>query len=125
MDNLLTDVVPEDAKWLTPEMEQVAMQKAQDRANMERWNRDVSVFTFAILIIVVILLYNDVAVEIVALVAVFGLFAVWLMGWLQGKKLYLQIYREELSNLVQEAKRSEGEEAIEEKIREAMREMWR
>ncbi len=54
------------------DMEQLAKHKARDRVTRERWNRDVTVFTFSILIIVLILLYNDVSMAIVAIVAILG-----------------------------------------------------
>ena len=123
----------EEAKQAGSAMEQLAMQKARDRIKVEKWNRDVTVFAFAILIIVIILLYNEVKTEIVAAAAFFGLLGVWLIGWLQGRQSYQQVYKEELSKLEQDAKEdvnemmkqtSEGD-ALEEKIRMAMRDMWR
>ena len=123
----------QEAKQTGSEMEQVAMQKARDRTKVERWNRDVTVFAFAILIIVMILLFNEVRTEIVAASAFFGLLGVWLMGWLQGRQSYQQVYREELYKLEQDAKeavnevmkQTSEEDAIEEKIRMSMRDMWR
>lgn len=109
------------------------MQKARNKTKVEMWNRDVTVFAFAILIIVVILLFNEVRTEIMAAAALFGLLGLWLMGRLQGRQSYQQVYREELSKLEQEAKeavnkvmkQTSEEDAIEEKIRMAMRDMWR
>ncbi len=110
------------------DMEQLAKHKARDRITRERWNRDVTVFTFSILIIVLILLYNGVTMPIVAIVAILGLLLVWSMGWLEGRQLYQQIYDEELLRLMQEVRsmlRETDSETVEEKIREAMRDMWR
>jgi hypothetical protein len=115
-------------EWVTREMEQAAVKQAKSRTATERWNRDVTVFAFSILIIVVILLESGVGMEIVVPVAVLGLLSIWLMGWLQAKRLYLQIYREELDKLEQTARtiaQDKEEESIEEKLRQAMRDMWR
>lgn len=110
---------------ITPEMEQVAEQRAKERARTSRWDLDVAVFLFAILIIIIILIYQDIRVEIVAPVAVFGLAMVWLVGWRRGKQLYQQFYREEMSNLKRENTEVEEEvakETIEERIQKALRE---
>jgi ABC-type bacteriocin/lantibiotic exporter with double-glycine peptidase domain len=118
----------EHATGLDREIEQVATKRARERTNIEKWNRNVSALAFSILIVVIVLVYNEVSMVVVAPVAVLGLIAIWATGWMQGKRLYLQIYREELSKLQQEVmKTAEGtkEEAIEGKIREAMRDMFR
>jgi len=109
-------------------MEQTAAQRAKDRANAARWNLDIAVFSFALLIIVIILLFQGIGIEIVAPVAVFGLAMVWLAGWWQGRQLYQRFYDEELSKLVRELRRTvKGavEETIEEKVQKALRERWR
>ena len=76
------------AKQASSEMEQATMQKARNKTKVEMWNRDVTVFAFAILIIVVILLFNEVRTEIMAAAALFGLLGLWLMGRLQGRQSY-------------------------------------
>ena len=85
------------AKQDSPEMERRAAQRARDRANAARWNLDVAVFLFAVLIIVIILLFQGIGIEIVGAVAVFGLAMVWVVGWRQGNQLYERFYDEELS----------------------------
>ena len=117
-----------ETKQPDQEMKQLAMRKARSRANTERWDRNVTVFSFAILIIVIILLFQEVGMGIVTPVAVIGLATVWLAGWRQGRQLFVHFYSEELSKLEQasEEKVEEAEEeTIEEKIRKAMRDMWR
>ena len=116
------------ATWVSHDIEQLAKKKARERTAAERWNRDATIFTYCILIIVLILLYNEVGVQIVATVAILGLTLVWVMGWLQGRQLYKQIYGDEVLRLQREVKSMSGEtdgEAIEERIRQAMRDMWR
>ena len=108
-----------------------AGRRAGERARIARWDLDVAVFLFVVLIIVIVLLFQDFGIEIVAPVAILGLIAVWLVGWRRGRQLYQVFYDEELARLtrelVEEEKRSEKtiEETIEEKVQKALRERWR
>ena len=122
----------EVTKRVSPEMEQTAAQRAKDRANAARWNLDIAVFSFAILIIVIILLFQQIRIEVVAPVAIFGLAMVWLTGWRQGRQLYTRFYNEELSKLEQELEKGVTEivektveEAIDERVQKALRERLR
>jgi len=126
LERMMSDT--QDMMKVIQEMEQMAMLKAKSRANTEKWNRDVTVFSFAILVIIVILLFQGIGLGIVAPVAVIGLGAIWLMGWKQGRRIVMRFYSEELSKLEQESEKvtkETEEEAIEEKVRKAMRDMWR
>ena len=103
------------------DIEQTAAQRARDRANAARWNLDIAVFLFAVVIIVIILSFQGIGLEIVASVAVFGLAMVWLCGWRQGKQLYERFYNEELSKLeYEQMKTPKG--TVEEIVQKAMRE---
>jgi len=122
----------EAVKQVSPEMEQTAAQRAKDRANNARWDLNIAIFLFAVLIIVIILLFQGIIIEIVAPIAIFGLAMVWLCGWRRGRQLYHHFYDEELSKLGLEMKRAvEGavkdavEETIEEKVQKALRERWK
>ncbi len=122
----------EVTKQVSPEMEQTAAQRAKDRANAARWNLDIAVFSFAILIIVIILLFQQIRIEVVAPVAIFGLAMVWLTGWRQGRQLYTRFYNEELSKLEQELEKGVTEivektveETIDERVQKALRERLR
>ena len=118
----------EVAKPVSQEMEQLAAQRAKDRAGAARWNLDIAVFAFAVLIIVIILLFQEIGLVIVAPVALFGLAMVWLVGWQRGRQLYPRFYDEELSKLKQELKKTAKEaveETIEERVQKALRERWR
>ena len=110
-------------------MEQKAARRATDRARNARWDLNIAIFLFAILILVIILAtYTKVGVEVVAPVALFGLVMVWLVGWRKGKQLYQRFYEEELARLQYEStKPVKGtvEETIEEKVQKALRERWR
>ena len=123
----------EVAKQVSPEMEQTAVQRARDRAKSARWDLNIAIFLFAVLILVIILAtYTKVGIEVVGPIALFGLIMVWLMGWRKGKQLYQRFYDEELSQLEQELKKAlKGtveetiEETIDEKIEMILRERWR
>jgi len=111
---------------ISMETEKMAKRKAKDRAIEARWNLEIALFLFAVLIMIIILAtYTKVGLEIVAPVAVFGLAMVWLTGWRRGRQLYQRFYEEELSRLQQELKttvKEAVEETIEEKVQKALRE---
>ncbi len=119
----------EVTEQVSPEIVQTAAQRARDRANAARWNLEIAIFLFAVLIIIIILLFQEIRIEIVAPVAIFGLAMVWLAGWRQGRQLYQRFYDEELVKLERELqKAAEGttiEETVEEKVQKALRERWR
>lgn len=81
------------------EQEMVAAWKAREKAKVARWGLDLVVFLFAILITIIILLFQEIRLEFVAVVAVLGLSMVWLAGWRRGKQLYRLFYTDELSRL--------------------------
>lgn len=117
---------------VSPEIELAASQAAKEKAESSKWNLDIAVFLFAVLIIIIILLFEDIGLGVVAPVAVFGLGVVWLVGWRRGKQLYNLFYKEELTRLERASKeRGRGtsektlEETIEEKIQKALRERWK
>jgi len=89
------------SKQLSPEIERAAMRRARERANVSRWELNAVIFLFAILIIIMVLLSQEIGINAVAAVAIFGLGTVWFMGWRKGKQLYEQFYKEELSKLEQ------------------------
>ncbi len=106
------------------ERERLAIQRAKDRARTARWDLNIAIFIFSVLIIVIILLFQGVPLEIVAPVAIFGLGMVWLVGWRQGKQLFKRYYEEELYRLEYE-RNLMVEETIEEAVRKAIRDRLR
>ena len=117
----------EGTKEVRAELEQIAAQRARDRAKAAIWNLDIAVFLFAILIIIIILLFQDISIEIVAPVALFGLVMVWLVGWRRGRQLYQRYYDDELLKLRQETEstvKATAEESIEEIVQKALREKY-
>ena len=119
------------------EINQLAATRAKVRARIARWDLNVALFLFAVLIIVMILLFQEIGVEVVAPIALFGLAMVWLVGWRRGRELYKTFYDEELTKLEQELEKKEKkkekegkiekavEETIDEKIQKALRERWK
>jgi len=115
------------------EMERTAARRARDRASNARWDLNVAIFLFAVLILVIILAtYTRMGLEIVAPIAIFGLAMAWLVGWRRGGQLYQPFYDEELSKLEREIKKAVTEtvkeaveETIEEKVQKALRERWK
>ena len=106
------------------ERERLAIQRAKDRARTGRWDLNIAIFIFSVLIIVIILLFQGVVLEIVAPVAIFGLGMVWLVGWRQGKQLFERYCEEELAKLEYE-RTLKVEETIEETVRKTIRERLR
>ena len=104
--------------------EQRAIQRAQDRARTARWDLNIAIFLFAVLIIIIILLFQGITLEVVAPIAVVGLAMVWLVGWRQGRQLYERFLEEELAKLEFERSRKIGE-TVEEVVQRALRKRWR
>ncbi len=118
----------EVTKQVSPELERIAAVRARDRARTARWDLDITVFLFGILAIIMILLFEEVSVGIVAPVAVFGLAMTWLVGWRRGRQLYQLFYREELATLENELRtevRRVVGETLEEVVQKALRERWK
>ncbi len=128
--------VPEQAN---EEIKRQATRRARERARVARWDLNVAVFLFAVLIIVIILLFQGIGTEVVAPVAVFGLAMVWFVGWRRGRQLYESFYDEEVARLEHDFGKKRKppaqrvgrrvketiEETIEEKVQKALRERWR
>ena len=90
------------------------------------WSLDIAVFLFAVLIIVIILLFQDIGIEIVAPIAIFGLAMTWLEGWRRSRNLYRRFYNEELAKLeLDKVVKGTVEETIEERVQKALRERWK
>ncbi len=81
---------------LVKKMEFLAKRNAMQRAQSAKWDIDVAAFYFTILILVIILVYYDTEIWIVAPSAVIGLVFGWLIGWIKGKRKFRLFYDEEL-----------------------------
>lgn len=86
---------PRVAKRVRPEDLKMASQRAVDRARAAKWDLNIAILLFAVLITVVILSFQNIGLEIVAPVAAFGLALVWFVGWVRGRRLYNRFYKEE------------------------------
>ena len=91
----------EALKPVSPVVERLALQRARDRANVAKWGFNVAIFSYAILIVIIILVSQGIGLNIVATLAALGLVSIWVMGWRQGNQLSQRFYDEELSSLQQ------------------------
>ncbi len=116
----------EAEKQAITEMERIASQTARKKSNSGRWDLDVALALFAVLILVVILLFGGASTMIVGPIAIFGLLIAWLMGWRKGKRLYSQYYIEELHRLRYKMSRVVKEaETVDEKIQEILKKRFK
>jgi hypothetical protein len=99
---------------------ELAAARAKERAQLARWDINSVVFLFAVLILVVILLFQDFGVEIVGPIAFVGLVLVWLVGWRRERQLYKYFLSDELSKL--ELKELEEDRTILQEIIKSRRE---
>jgi len=124
------------AKYTTKavlEMERTAAQRAKDRANVARWNLDIAIFLFAVLITIIILTVQRISFEIMASFAILALTMVWLAGWRRGRRLFQRFYDEELVKLKRELKEKDKdvlleallEDKIETEVQNGLRERLR
>lgn len=109
----------------SPEVTRKAARRARDRANAARWDINVATTLFAVLIVVVILVSQDTRIEIAAPIAVAGLAVAWLMGWRKGKRLYQDLYREELARASHEARAETDSRSQQQVIVDAVQEALR
>ena len=114
----------EAPKQAKKEKEQLAIQRAKDRARTARWDLNIAIFLFVVLIIVIILLFQGMTLEVVAPIAVFGLGMVWLCGWRQGRQMFERFREEELAKLEFEQTKK-VEEVVEEAVQRAIRARFR
>ncbi len=120
----------EETRQEIKDIERIAEDRARIRASDARWNLDIAIFAFAILILVVILGFQRVGLEIVVPIAVVGLSLVWLLGWYQGKKVFTQFYNEEIFTLMRENREKDPdhkpvENYIEEMVQKAIRDRFK
>ncbi len=93
-----------NTEQIIEKMKRLAEYRATERAQAARWDIDVAAFYFAILILVIILVYQDIEIWIVSPSAVIGLVTGWLIGRRKGKQKYYRFYDEELLKMELELK---------------------
>jgi len=86
-------------KRILGEVERLASERAGERVRTARWDLFVLVFAYATLVAVLVLSTRGVPLEVVAIVAIFGLALVWFIGWIRGRRLFRRFYDEELHQL--------------------------
>ena len=84
----------ESAQELAQRAEEAA-KRAKEKARIARWDLNMVIFLFAILTIVIIMLFEGFGTEIVAPIGFLGFAICWLIGWRRGKQLYERFYDEE------------------------------
>jgi len=92
----------ENSVQITSEMKQIAEIRARARSSAAKWDIDVAAFFFATSMLVLILVFQGVAVQIVSASAVAGLSMGWLIGQRKGLQQYKLFYEEELLKLERE-----------------------
>lgn len=90
---------PGDTRQPGQGRELLVTQLARSKTDVAKWDLSILVFLFAVLVIVIILTSLEIATIIVALVAITGLAAVWLVGWRRDTRLFPHYYEEVLSDL--------------------------
>jgi len=70
--------------------------KAKDAAKNQKWDMNLVVFMFAILLLTVILLFEGIDPTYLAPIGFFGLASAWFVSRRQEKKLYKRHYRQEI-----------------------------
>jgi len=103
--------VGEAMRQIGREIEQLANERAREKAKTARWNLNVAILAYAILATVVLLRFEGVSTGVVALIAILGLAMVWLLGWGREKQAYKRFYDQELRQL-QELPPGEKAEAL-------------
>lgn len=91
-----------EAKVRAARSAELAAVSAKERAQIARWDINIAVFLFAVLIIVLILLFEGFGAEVVGPIAAVGLGLFWLAGWRRGRQLYRHFLNEELLRLQRE-----------------------
>jgi len=91
--------VPETPQPTSGVMKRLASERAKERIRTARWDQFVLVFAYATLAAVLVLSTSGVELEVVAIVAIFGLALIWFIGWIRGRRQFSRFYEDELNQL--------------------------
>lgn len=80
-------------------LEKLATEKARRQALTAKWNMSTVLLGFAVLAAIIVLQSENVAIEIVAPMAIIGLAIIWFTGYIRGRKLFGRLYDQELQDL--------------------------
>lgn len=89
----------EDDEIMRLKIEHIASQRASRQVADAKWNLNIVIIAYAVLTAAILLRLEGVAIEIISLIAFVGLATIWFMSWRRGKKIYKNLYQEELSQL--------------------------
>ncbi len=81
------------------DIERQTAERAKEKARASRWNMNVAILAYALLVAVVLMRFQGVSIEVVAIIAIAGLAVVWFIGRRTEKQQYKRIYEEELKML--------------------------
>lgn len=103
---------------INDEIRSIAKQRAADRTRIAKWDLNVAIYLFSILIIIIIMASVNARLEIMAPVAILGLGSVWLYGVIRGRKLQKRFLEEELFKIKTELSVVK-EETVEDQVQKA------
>ncbi len=81
------------------DIERRAAERANEKARASRWNLNVAILAYALLVAVVLMRFQGVSIEVVAIIAIAGLAVVWFIGRRTERQQYRRFYEEELKVL--------------------------
>ena len=100
------------------EMIIAAKQRAADRAQAAKWDLNIAIYLFSILIVIIIMASVEARLEIMAPVSILGLSGVWLYGANRGRRLQKCFFQEETLKIRTEMSIVK-EETVEDQIQKA------
>jgi len=89
----------EDFKPSLKKIGQLATRRANMQVATAKWNLNIMMFTYAILVTVILLRLDGLAVQIISPIVIVGLAIICFVAWRQWKRLYKDLYAEELCQL--------------------------
>jgi DNA-binding CsgD family transcriptional regulator len=89
--------MPED-KAGEPMIAGVLRRMAKERAESLKWNSQIAMMFYALLVMVALLWLRDANIFLIAALAAVGLLAVWVVSRVHWRRLEQRLYREELDN---------------------------
>ncbi|MFC2034777.1 LuxR C-terminal-related transcriptional regulator [Chloroflexota bacterium] len=90
---------PEQTEQSNQLLGTLATRIARNRSNVAKWDLNILIVLFAVLVTVIILISMNIDTWIVAVVAIGGLSLIWLIGWRRSRRLFQHFYSEELVDL--------------------------
>jgi DNA-binding CsgD family transcriptional regulator len=89
----------QDDRTMWEKIEQIATQRANRQVAATKWNLNILIVTYTVLAIAIFLRLEGIAIEIVSIITLVGLATIWFMTWRRRRRMYRDLYHEELSQL--------------------------